>query len=107
MTPEQKLAALLAVESPPRRDFVFEAGVAERIARRRAWLAVAALLPWMLVSGCIFWAMAPMLEQLFAALPGLVSPIALVMGLTAVAGGAAMRLAGLGQRRVRVAATPK
>ena len=46
MTPEQKLSALFAAEAPPARDYVFQARMAQAIALRRAWMTVAALVPW-------------------------------------------------------------
>ena len=46
MTPEQKLSALFAAEAPPARDYAFEARMAQAIALRRAWMTVAALVPW-------------------------------------------------------------
>jgi uncharacterized membrane protein YgcG len=107
MTPEQKLAALFAAEAPPRRDYAFEARVAERVARRRAWAAVGALLPWLLVSGVVLWALHPLLESLAREAAVIIPPVAFVLAVTAVATGTALWLTGALQRRVTVAATPK
>lgn len=107
MTPEQKLAALFAAEPRPARDYAFEAEVAERIARRRAWLTVVALLPWVVVSSIVLWALRPMLETLASELVPAIQPLALVMGGALVAGGVGLWLTGALQRRVTVAATPK
>ncbi len=107
MTPEQKLAAVFAAEAPPRRDYAFEADVAERIARRRAWMTVAALLPWLVVAAIVLWALQPMLEALSRDLATLIQPLALVAAGTLVAAGLGLWLTGVLQRRVTVAATPK
>ena len=56
MTPERKLAALFAAEAPPARDFAFQAAVARRIAARRAWMTVVALLPWTIAATALLWA---------------------------------------------------
>ncbi|MDQ8029100.1 MAG: hypothetical protein REJ23_10255 [Brevundimonas sp.] len=107
MTPEQKLAALFAAEAPPRRDYAFEVRVAERVARRRAWLAVAAMLPWLVVSGIVLWALNPLLQTLARNLALLITPVAFVAVLGAAAAGGGLWLIGTLQRRVKVAATPK
>lgn len=107
MTPEQKLAALFAADAPPARDYAFEADVAERIARRRAWLTVVALAPWALIAGIVLWALQPVLSGLSIELAVLIQPLALVLGASAVAVGVGLwAVKGL-QRRVTVAATPK
>lgn len=107
MTPEQKLAALFAAEAPPRRDYAFEVEVAGRIARRRAWLTVAALLPWVVVSGIVLWALHPVLETMSGELAALIQPVAVVVAGAVVAAGVGLWLTGALQRTVTVAATPK
>lgn len=107
MTPEQKLAALFAAEAPPRRDYAFEVDVAQRIARRRAWMTIAALVPWLIVAAIVLWALQPVLATLSEDVAILMQPLALVAGVTAVAAGLALWLTGALQRRVTVAATPK
>ena len=107
MTPEQKLAALFAADAAPRRDYAFEADVAERIARRRAWMTVAALVPWMVVAGIVLWALQPVLETLSQELATLIQPLALVVAGTVIAAGVGLWLTNALQRRVTVAATPK
>lgn len=107
MTPEQKLAALFAADAPPPRDYAFEADVAERVARRRAWMTVAALVPWMVVAAIVLWALQPVLVRLSEELATLIQPLALVGAVTVVAAGLALWLTGALQRRVTVAATPK
>jgi hypothetical protein len=107
MTPEQKLAAIFAAEAPPRRDYAFEVEVAERIARRRAWLTVAALLPWLVVSGIVLWALHPLLETVSWELVPLIRPVAVILAGAVVAGSVGLWLTGVLQRTVTVAATPK
>ncbi len=107
MTPEQKLAALFAAETPPRRDYAFEALVAERVARRRAWLAVVAMMPWLMVSGIVLWALSPLLETLAQDLALVITPVAFVAVLGTVATVTGLWLVSALQRKVRVAATPK
>ena len=107
MTPEQKLAALFAAGAPARRDYAFEADVAERIARRRAWMTVAAMLPWAVVAGLVLWALQPVLETVSGQLAPMIEPVALVGVGAVVAGGVAVWLTGRLQRRVTVATTPK
>lgn len=107
MTPEQKLAAIFAAEAPSRRDYAFEVGVAERIARRRAWLTVVALLPWLVVSGIVLWALHPLLETVSGELVPVIQPVAAIVVATAVAAGVGLWLTGALQRTVTVAATPK
>ena len=107
MTPEQKLAAIFAAEAPSRRDYAFEVGVAEQIARRRAWLTVVALLPWLVVSGIVLWALHPLLETVSGELVPVIQPVAAIVVATAVAAGVGLWLTGALQRTVTVAATPK
>lgn len=107
MTPEQKLAAVFAAEAPARRDYAFEVEVAERIARRRAWLTVAALLPWAVVAGLVLWALHPVLETTASDLVPLIQPVAVILAGAVVAGSVGLWLTGVLQRTVTVAATPK
>ncbi|MGQ3041147.1 MAG: hypothetical protein ACT6TH_04145 [Brevundimonas sp.] len=107
MTPEQKLAALFAADAPPARDYAFEADVAERIARRRAWLTIFALAPWALIAGIVLWALQPVLAGLSIELAALIQPLALTLGSSAVAVVVGLWFVNALQRRVTVAATPK
>ena len=77
MTPEHKLERLLARANPPARDVLFQAALAERIARRRAWLGVLALTPLMIVAGVLAWVLGPALTHM---LPGLIKASAAPMG---------------------------
>lgn len=82
MTPEEKLTALLAAEAPRRPDYVFQAVVAEKIARRRFWLAMAATLPWTVAAGIVLWALAPTMAGVVdagGALLGVVWPAAVCL----------------------------
>lgn len=107
MTPDQKLAALFAAEAPPRRDYAFEVEVAVRIARRRAWMTVAALLPWAVVTGLVLWVLHPLLETVSWELVPLIQPVAFILAGAVVAGSVGLWLTGALQRTVTVAATPK
>lgn len=81
MTPEAKLAALLAAEAPPRRDLAFEATVMERVARRRAFAAVGALAPWTIAAAAICWAARPMAQDLGPAITQALDPVLMPLGL--------------------------
>lgn len=72
MTPEQKLDALFAADEPPTRDLAFQAVTAERIARRRAWARVGAMVPWTISAAVMLWALAPMLAPALVAMAGVV-----------------------------------
>lgn len=76
MTPEARLQALFAAETPPPRDLAFEAEVARRVAARRAVLRVAALLPLTLAFAVLLWAVRPYMA-------GLTVPAAAVPAMTA------------------------
>jgi len=93
MTADQKLQALFAESAPPARDPVFEAAVAERIARRRALASVAALAPWAGVGGVALWAAHPALETIAAGLVPVGAGLSAAAG-AAVAAGVALWLAG-------------
>ena len=80
MTPEQKLAALFAAEAPPTRDYAFQARLAERIALRRAWMSVAALVPWGVAATALLWALIPVIGPLMQALSALVPAAAALAG---------------------------
>lgn len=80
MTPEQKLSALFAAEAPPTRDHVFQARVAQQVALRRAWMTVAALVPWGVAATAVLWALIPVVEPLTQALSALVPAAAALAG---------------------------
>ena len=80
MTPEQKLQALFAAEAPPARDHAFQARVAQRIALRRAWMTVAALVPWGVAGTAVLWALIPVIAPLTQALSALVPAAAALAG---------------------------
>lgn len=107
MTPEQKLAALFAADTPPARDYAFQIRAAERIAARRAWMTVGALVPWVVAVMALLWALAPVAAPFAESMAPAVQSSALVL---AIAGGtllAALWMARRFQRGAMTAATPK
>jgi hypothetical protein len=64
MTPDDILNAYLKADAAPARDLVFEATVAERVARRRAVASVAALVPWCAAAAAGLWGLQPALSML-------------------------------------------
>lgn len=82
---DERLKALFAADRPPTPDYLFQAAVAERIARRRAVLTVAALTPWMGLAGLCLWALAPLLPQLAADLAPAASLAGVVLALVLAA----------------------
>ena len=88
MTPEQKLAVLFAAEAPPARDYVFQARVAQAVALRRAWMTVAALVPWVVAAVAVLWALIPVVGPMSDSLGAALQPAATMLAgaaLTAVA----------------------
>lgn len=61
MTPEQKMKALFAADAAPARDFGFQAEIVARIARRRAWATVLALVPWLIAATAGLWGLQPVI----------------------------------------------
>lgn len=92
MTPEQKLQALFAAEAPPARDYAFQARIAQRIALRRAWMTVAALVPWAAAAMAILWALIPVVEPLTEQMAALIPAAGMLAGV-AVSAVAALALA--------------
>lgn len=82
MTPDARLQALFAAETPPPRDLGFEAEVARRVAARRAVLRVAALLPLAVAFAVLLWAVRPYMTGL--ALPAAAVPAMTAGGLAVV-----------------------
>jgi hypothetical protein len=68
MTPEQKMAALFAVETPPARDFAFEVRMAQRIATRRFQARIAAMIPLTIAAAAILWGLQPLWPTIQATL---------------------------------------
>lgn len=87
MTPEARLQALFAAETPPPRDLGFEAEVARRVAARRAVVRVAALLPLAVAVAVLLWAVRPYIAGL--TLPAAAIPAA-TAGSLAVVGALAL-----------------
>lgn len=71
MTPEAKLKALFASARPAARDYAFEAVVAEKVARRRAWARVGAMTPWAVAGVAGLWAVQPAMGPFLDSLAGL------------------------------------
>lgn len=82
MTPEARLQALFAAETPPPRDLAFEAEIARRVAARRAVLRVAALLPLAVALAVLLWAIRPFMAGL--TVPGAAVPAMTAGGLAVV-----------------------
>lgn len=85
MTPEDKLNRLFAAQTPPKRDLAFEAEVAERVARRRAWATVGALAPWAVAATVILWALAPLMAPLGQAMGAALAPVLAVLAIALAA----------------------
>lgn len=87
MTLEQKLSALFAAEAPPAREYGFQARMAQAIALRRAWMTVAALVPWVVAAVAILWALVPVVGPLSDSLgPALQPAVAMLAGAAVTAG---------------------
>ena len=84
MTPEQKLSALFAAEAPPARDYVFQARMAQAIALRRAWMTVAALVPWAVAAVAVLWALIPVVGPMGESLGAALQPAAAMLAGAAV-----------------------
>lgn len=92
MTPEQKLAALFAAETPPARDYGFEARMAQAIALRRAWMTVAALAPWAVSAAVVLWALVPVAGPIADSLGTALQPAAAILAVAATTGVAGLWL---------------
>lgn len=84
MTPEDKLAAFFAEATPPARDLAFQAVVAERMARRRAFATVFALIPWTIAAIVLCWAAGPMMGPVIEGLGRTLEPAVAILTLTAL-----------------------
>ena len=82
MTPEHTLAAFFAEATPPSRDLAFQAMVAERVARRRAFATVGALIPWTIAASVLCWAIGPMIGPVIEGLGQTLAPAAAILGVT-------------------------
>lgn len=82
MTPEDTLAAFFAEATPPARDLAFQAVVAERVARRRAFAAVGALIPWTIAAIVLCWAIGPMMGPVLDGLGHTLVPAAAILMVT-------------------------
>ena len=82
MTPEETLNAFFAEAKPPARDLAFQTGVAERVARRRAFATVGALVPWTIAAMVLCWALGPMMAPVIEGLGQTLAPAAAILMLT-------------------------
>ena len=82
MTPEERLNAFFAEATPPVRDLAFQAGVAERVARRRAVATVVALIPWTIAAMVLCWAVGPMMAPVVEGMGQTLAPAAAILMLT-------------------------
>lgn len=102
MTPEQKLAALFAAEAPPARDYAFQARMAQAIALRRAWMTVAALVPWAIAAVAVLWALGPVIGPVSESLASALRPAAAMLAGAAVTAFVALWLSRRFGRGLRV-----
>lgn len=99
MTPEDTLAAFFAEATPPARDLAFQAVVAERVARRRAFATVGAMVPWTIAAIVLCWAIGPMMEPVIEGLGRTLAPAGAILMLT----GLGVIVLTAGARRLRPA----
>lgn len=92
MTPEQKLSALFAAEAPSARDYAFQARMAQAMALRRAWMTVAALVPWVIAAVAVLWALIPVVGPMSDSLGTALQPAAGMLAGAAVTAVAALWL---------------
>lgn len=85
MTPEETLSAFFSEAEPPARDFAFQAEVAERVARRRAFATVAALVPWTIAAIALCWSLGPLVWPAVEGLSQTLAPAVAILTTTALA----------------------
>jgi len=102
MTPEQKLSALFAAEAPPARDYAFQARMAQAIALRRAWMTMAALVPWAVAAVAVLWALIPVVGPMSDSLGAALRPAAAMLAGAAVTAVLALWLSRCIGRRFRL-----
>ena len=85
---ERRLAELFAADLPPAADRAFAFAILERVERRRAWLDMLEIIPFVIAAGALLSVLAPFIEQaLQSSLAAISSPVfaaALVLTLTAL-----------------------
>jgi hypothetical protein len=91
MSPDEKMKALFRSETPPTRDFAFEAVIAQKVAARRMWATIIAMIPPTVAVAVGLWGLRPMLVSVAQMIP-ISSSNALTMTLStaALAGVAAL-----------------
>lgn len=78
MTPENKMAALFRAETPPARDFAFEAVMAQKMAARRLRSTILAMIPVTAAAAAGLWGLQPLLPlagQAMIVAPELIVPL--------------------------------
>jgi hypothetical protein len=60
---DERLKALFALDRPPRHDPAFVLEVAHRLHRRRLWLELFGLIPWVIAASAILWVLTPWLQM--------------------------------------------
>ncbi|WP_414977324.1 hypothetical protein [Brevundimonas sp.] len=73
--------ALFAADAAPARDLGFQADVARRIARQRAWATVVALVPWLIAATAVLWGLQPALAAAADQLAPTLIPVAMILTL--------------------------
>lgn len=86
MNLEDKLKAFFAAQAAPARDLMFEAELAERVARRRAVAAVMASAPLTVAATAALWGLRPVVEPLAQDLSAALVPAGAVLSLTGITG---------------------
>lgn len=93
MTPEQKMNALFAAEAVPARDYGFQAVVAARIARRRAWARVLSMVPVLIAVTAGLWGLQSVIVEAATSLEPMLVPVTMILTLVGGALASALWLA--------------
>ena len=90
---DARLRALFGADEAPERDLVFTRTAMSAIARRRFWLELVAMIPWLVAASAVLWALGPFLTRLGAdAVRGLSLSAPFGQGLAIFSAAAAMLL---------------
>ena len=85
-------ARLACAEAPPARDYAFQVRMAQAVALRRAWMTVAALVPWVVAAVALLWALVPVVGPMTDSLSEALAPAATMLAGAAVTAVAALWL---------------
>ncbi|MDP3370797.1 MAG: hypothetical protein Q8M32_13245, partial [Brevundimonas sp.] len=85
----------------PARDYAFQARVAQAIALRRAWMTVAALVPWAVAAVAVLWALVPVIGPMGDSLGAALQPAAAMLAGAAATAICALWLSWRFNRRFR------